>query len=88
MSVEKKLHTKHCRERVEAKALLVLLMRSLCNLKCSKICRVLGNVTQGRVSRLSSIGIKLLDDCSHKATLSLFTHTANGTMELCNSTLV
>ncbi|EYE88103.1 hypothetical protein Q428_09730 [Fervidicella metallireducens AeB] len=35
MGIEKiKLHTKHCRDIVNAKALAVLLMRSLCNLKC------------------------------------------------------
>jgi putative transposase len=45
---------------VEAKALLVLLMRSLCNIKCSDICKVLGNITQVRVSKLSSIGIDLV----------------------------
>jgi putative transposase len=45
---------------VEAKALLVLLMRSLCNIKCSEICTVLGNITQSRVSKLSSIGIDLV----------------------------
>lgn len=55
-----KLHTKHSREIIEAKALLVLLMRSLCNFKCSDICKILGNITQGRVSRLSVIGIDLI----------------------------
>ncbi|MCM8711738.1 transposase [Clostridium sp. SYSU_GA19001] len=63
MEVKKiKLHTKYCREIVEAKALAVLLMRSLCNLKCSEICRVFGNITQSRVSKLSSLGVKLLDE--------------------------
>ncbi|EYE87559.1 hypothetical protein Q428_12565 [Fervidicella metallireducens AeB] len=67
LGIEKiKLHTKHCREIVEAKALAVLLMRSLCNLKCSEICRVLGNITQSRVSKLSSLGVKLLDDEKYK----------------------
>jgi putative transposase len=62
MDVQKiKLHMKYCKEIVEAKALLVLLLRSLCNLKCSEICRILGNITQSRVSSLSSMGIKLID---------------------------
>jgi putative transposase len=61
MNVSKfKLYTKHNREIVEAKALLVLLMRSLCNFKCGDICRVIGNITQGRVSRLGCIGIDLI----------------------------
>jgi hypothetical protein len=57
-----KLRSKHCKRVVEAKALLVFLYRSLCNFKCSDICRMLGNITQSRVSVLSSIGIKLMDD--------------------------
>jgi REP element-mobilizing transposase RayT len=63
MGVSKiKLHSKHCKGVIEAKALLVFMMRSLCNYKCSSICMVLGNITQARVSMLSSLGIKLIDD--------------------------
>jgi putative transposase len=54
------LRMKGSRKLVEAKALLVLLMRSLCNAKCSDICKTLGNITQVRVSSLSSIGINLI----------------------------
>lgn len=56
-----KLYMKHERKLVKAKALIVILMRSLCNYKCSNICKVLGNITQARVSKLSSIGIDLID---------------------------
>jgi putative transposase len=56
-----KFHTKHCRKVIEAKALLVLLMRSMCNFRCGDICRVLGNVTQAWVSRLCSMGVDLVD---------------------------
>ena len=55
------LHMKHCRQIVRAKALIVILMRSLCNYKCSSICELLGNITQARVSKLSSIGIQLVN---------------------------
>ncbi len=62
MNVSKaKLHAKQCRDIVNAKAMLVVLMRSLCNYKCNTICRILGNITQSRVSALSSIGINLID---------------------------
>jgi putative transposase len=62
MNISKiKLHMKNCRHAVEAKALLVLLMRGLCNHKCSDICRTLGNITQARVSRLCSIATELID---------------------------
>jgi REP element-mobilizing transposase RayT len=57
-----KLHSKHCKGVIEAKAIIVFMMRSLCNYKCSYICKVLGNITQGRVSMLSSIGIGLIDE--------------------------
>lgn len=54
------LRTKHSRNLIEAKALLVFLMRSLCNYRCSDICKLLGNVTQARVSKLSCIGIEMI----------------------------
>jgi putative transposase len=67
-----KLHSKHSRSAVEAKALLVFMMRCLCNFKCSDICRLLGNVTQGRVSMLSSIGIGLVDDERYRGIVKEF----------------
>jgi hypothetical protein len=67
-----KLHSKHSRSMVESKALLVFMMRSLCNFKCSDICKVLGNITQSRVSMLSSIGIKLIDEERYKDLVNEF----------------
>ncbi|BDR66787.1 hypothetical protein K144316041_09840 [Clostridium tetani] len=43
-----------------AKALAALLMRSLCDYRCRDICRILGNITQSRVSKLCSIGVQLI----------------------------
>jgi len=54
------LHMKSCRKLVNAKALVVVLMRSLCNFKSSDISGILGNITQARISRLSTIGIDLI----------------------------
>lgn len=54
------LYMKYSRKLVEAKALTVVLMRSLCNLKSREISIILGNITQSRVSRLSTIGIELI----------------------------
>jgi len=54
------LCTKYSRKLLQAKALTVVLMRNLCNLKCSDICSILGNITQARVSKLSTIGIDLI----------------------------
>jgi putative transposase len=62
MNISKiKLHMKNSKAIVEAKALLVLLMRCVCNFKCSDICRTLGNITQSRVSKLCSIASELID---------------------------
>ena len=54
------LHAKYSRQLVDARALTVFLMRSLCNFKFSDISMVLGNITQARVSKLSTIGIELI----------------------------
>ena len=73
MGVSKiKLHSKHCKGVVEAKALLVFMMRSLCNYKCSSICMVLGNITQARVSTLSSLGIRLIDEERYRGIVEEF----------------
>ena len=54
------LYMKYSRRLVQAKALTVVLMRSLCNFKSNDISSTLGNITQARVSRLSTIGIELI----------------------------
>ena len=51
---------KYSRTLVQAKALTVVLMRSLCNFKSSDISSTLGNITQARISMLSTIGINLI----------------------------
>ena len=56
------LHMKFRRDIIEARSILIILMRSLCNYKCSEICSALGNITAARVSRLSSIGIELISE--------------------------
>ncbi|MBX4263691.1 transposase [Clostridium estertheticum] len=61
MNVSKiQLYMKYSRNLVIAKALTVVLMRSLCNFKSSDISRSLGNITQARISMLSTIGINLI----------------------------
>ncbi|MBU3192005.1 transposase [Clostridium bowmanii] len=52
---------KYSRKLVQARALAVVLMRSLCNFKSSDISAVLGNITQSRISKLSNIGIGLIE---------------------------
>ncbi|MGH4118490.1 transposase [Clostridium sp.] len=54
-------HIKYSRKLLKAKALTVVLMRSLCNLNSRDICSILGNITQARVSKLCSIGIELIE---------------------------
>jgi putative transposase len=64
-----KIHMKYSRNLVVAKALIVVLMRSLCNFKSSDICSILGNITQARVSKLSTIGIELLETDGNHANI-------------------
>jgi len=54
------VYTKYSRKLVQAKAITVVLMRSLCNFKSSDISDVFGNITQARISKLSTIGIELI----------------------------
>jgi len=55
------LRMKNCRSATEKRAIFVLLMRSLCNFKYKDICKVIGNITQSRVSMLCNIGVKLVN---------------------------
>jgi putative transposase len=57
---ESQLYIKYSRKLMHARALTVVLMRSLCNFRSSDICTILGNITQARVSKLSTIGIELI----------------------------
>ncbi|WP_034849737.1 transposase [Clostridium hydrogeniformans] len=54
------MYLKNVKDMVYIKSMLVVFMRSICGMKCSDICKVLGNITQSRVSKLSSIGINLI----------------------------
>lgn len=71
-STDVQLLCKHNNSMVEAKALMVFMMRNLCNYKCIDICNILGNITQSRVSMLSSIGIKLIDDERYRGVITEF----------------
>ncbi|MGH4123072.1 MAG: transposase [Clostridium sp.] len=61
MNISKfQLHMKYSRKLVEARALTVVLMRSICNFNLRDISNLLGNITPARVSKLSTIGIELI----------------------------
>jgi len=61
------VYTKYSRKFVQAKAITVVLMRSLCNFKSSDISDAFGNITQARISKLSTIGIELIGtDSKHE----------------------
>lgn len=53
--------TKNTRGSIEAKAMLVFLMRCICNLRCIDICKIFGIMTESRVSKLCRIGLELYD---------------------------
>jgi DNA-directed RNA polymerase specialized sigma subunit len=54
------IHLRYQKELVPARAVLVVLLRSLCNLTQKDICGLLGNITGSRVSKLSSLGTALI----------------------------
>lgn len=54
-------YLKYKKNITQAKGLLVLLLRNLCNVSCKDICNMLGNITSSRVSKLSSIGMDLIN---------------------------
>jgi Transposase and inactivated derivatives len=54
------LNIKNRRETQKAKAILVVLMRSLGDFRSSEISEVLGNITYSRISKLCGIGIDLI----------------------------
>jgi REP element-mobilizing transposase RayT len=56
-----KLYIKSRSSYIKPRAVLILLLRSLCNLSCKDICAVIGGITQSRVSKLCSIGLKLIE---------------------------
>ena len=57
-----KIHIKNSKNSLEIKAISIVLMRNLCNYRCKDMCKVIGNISQGRVSKLCSLGIKIIDE--------------------------
>ena len=57
---KRKVHFKNNRMATESKALCVLLMRYFCNFTYKDICKVIGNLTLSRVSKLCAIGVEII----------------------------
>ncbi|PAB57132.1 transposase [Anaeromicrobium sediminis] len=53
------VYVKHNRKYTHIRALSCFLMSCFCNITQKKICKVIGNITQSRVSELSSLGLYL-----------------------------
>lgn len=53
---------KYQKEVEPARAMLVLLLRNLCNATCKEVCGILGNITSSGVSKLSSFGVELINN--------------------------
>ncbi len=67
------LYAKNNRAAMKPRAFAAFLLRSLCNCKCSDICRVLGNITHSRASELTRIGLALITaDMTYKHMASEF----------------
>jgi putative transposase len=72
--VEKdKIHAKYRKNLTESKALCVFFMRCFCNFSHKDICKVIGNLTQSRVSKLCSIGLETIYSSQrHKNIIEMF----------------
>jgi REP element-mobilizing transposase RayT len=57
---EASVSVKYSTRTVKIRAICVLLMRSMCDMKYKDICRTLGNITQARASKLCSQGYDLI----------------------------
>lgn len=54
------IYAKNSRTALNSRAIAAFLLRSLCNCRCSDICRILGNITQSRASGLTRLGLDLV----------------------------
>lgn len=54
------LHMKHCHKAREIRAIFTFLLKCFCNMRCRDIGKILGNITESRVSKLCSVGLNLL----------------------------
>ena len=67
-----KIHVKRSRDAMEAKALMVVLMRCLCGFRCRDICSILGGITQSTASRYCMAGRRLMDEERYKGIVGEF----------------
>ena len=56
------IQTKNLRKVSNPKALMIVLLRSLCDINYDEICKIIGNTTESRVSKLSNMGLNLIID--------------------------
>ena len=76
---EAELMIKNSKKTVEQRAIFSLFLKCFCNYRNKDICRVVGNISQSRVSTLCSLGLKLTrDDKEYKGLMSEF-------IKICNS---
>lgn len=74
MKVSKqRLLSKFTRGIIKMKALLVFLLRCLCDFKCSDICKIFGNITQSQISKYCRLGFELYDKYeNYQQTIEVF----------------
>lgn len=58
---ENSIGIKHCHKTTEMRAICAFFFRCFCNLRCKDICRIMGNITQSRVSKLCSMGLEIIN---------------------------
>jgi len=76
--IDKKLiYIKNNKKSIISRALCTFLMRCFCNYSQKEICEVIGNITQSRVSKLSSIGLEeILTNEEYKDMIESFINIA------------
>lgn len=63
---------KNNHKNIESKALSVYFMRCMCGYTIKDVCRIIGNITESRISKLCSIGIDLIFSDKYKDLVEKF----------------
>lgn len=73
---KERIHVRYSRDSMEAKSLIMYLMRCMCNYTCREMCATIGGITQSTVSRYCIQGLNLLEKEKYR-------EIADGFLETC-----
>lgn len=72
---KERIHVKYSRDSMEAKALIMYLMRCMSNYTCREMCATIGRITQSTVSRYCAEGLNLLEKEKYREIVDDFLKT-------------